>query len=206
MAIPIYNPQGPKIKAPRKPRTKTGPYGPNKITGNDMLKQMEIFKERTSSNFGITSDENIELFYKISQTKVLALSYRDRAKKWNHIKSINKILKNNGWAAIIFEPLRKGEVLYNPPALVPQSDAEVWKDRRLTRDTNSYFRCVSKKDALRYQAIMDKIAKGVIKTMDDTDSISEREENEAKQREEEKEVIQQLKQVIPIKIKNKGKT
>lgn len=191
MKVPIYNPAKKPVIGPRKPRKSNLNKGmPSKETARGMFKQEEIFRNRISPHFGITTDENIELFFGLTNAKVLQLSDKDRASKWIIIKGINKWLKRSGKMAIIFMTMKRGSII------MPPAGESYPPQRRLNREANVYFRCIKTTDAQSWLKKNEEIIIGIDTTNENTEDIVHKEEEQEEQNKEEKEVIEQLKPLI----------
>lgn len=191
MKVPLHNPIKKPTMGPRKPRKPNMNKGmPSRDTAQGMIKQEDIFRNRTSPHLGITTDENIELFFGLTNAKVLQLSEKDRASKWLTIKGINKWLKRSGRMAIISMTMKKGSIIMPPVGVgyPPQ--------RRLNRDANIYFRCIKTADAQSWLKKNEDIITGIDTTNENTEDIVHKEEEQEEQNKEEKEVIEQLKPQI----------
>ena len=185
--IPSYKKVHKIHKIHKKPNKNKGQ--PSASTAQSMYKQEDIFKERISPHLGLTTDDNIELFFGLTNAQVLQLTDKDRRQKWFAIKGINRWLKRSGKVAIIYKSMPKGTILTPPikDGYPPQ--------RMLNREANVYFRCIKYVDATGYIKKNNTIIGGIDKTNENTEDIVHKEEEEKPQRQEEKKVLAKLKPI-----------
>jgi hypothetical protein len=176
----------PMIIKHKKPNKNKGQ--PSAGTAQSMYKQEDIFKERINPSLGLTTDDNIELFFGLTNAQVLQLTDKDRRQKWFTIKGINRWLKRSGRMAIIYKSMPKGTIL------MPTKDGYP-PQRMLNREANVYFRCVKYVDATGYIKKNNTIIGGIDKTNENTEDIVHKEEAEKPQRQEEKKVLAKLKPI-----------
>lgn len=139
-------------------------------TWKHMTALKDIFKDRDKAELGLTKNEVIALYQRISLQDVIAM--RDSSKKniWNEINSARKVLRKEGIMAIVSIIASRGFVL---------KDNNFGK-RTCADTTPIYHKCVDMGTALVVKARMGKIAEGIENVSDEVMEITENEQSEEK--------------------------
>jgi len=139
-------------------------------TWKHMTALKDIFKDRDTASLGLTKNEVIALYQRISLQDVISM--RDSSKKsiWEEINSARKVLRKEGIMAIVSIIATRGFVLKD----------DNFGKRTCADTTPIYHKCVDMGTALIVKARMGKIAEGIENVSDEVMEITENEQSEEK--------------------------
>ena len=124
-----------------------------------------IFQNRTNAGLGLTKNEVIALYQRISIKDVLNMRESSRDAIWHEVQITRKIIRREGIMAIVSVILPRGAVLND----------NTFGRRTLGDSTSIYHKCVDMATAVQVRARVEKIAEGCVKSGDEVVEIAEEE-------------------------------